>query len=195
MATLRVLIGVLLAGVVTPARADGVSRWAVHIEEASARFDVPAAWIARVMHAESRGRTEWAGRPITSAAGAMGLMQLMPGTWRDMRERLQLGDDPHQPRDNILAGAFYLRLMYDRFGYPGLFAAYNAGPARYARYLLTGEPLPRETRAYLADVSGPREAPPRKPSTSPPSVRTLFFTLQSETVSAGTSGRADLFVR
>jgi soluble lytic murein transglycosylase-like protein len=147
------------------------------------------------MRAESRGRTEWAGRPITSRAGAMGLMQLMPGTWRDMRARLQLGDDPHQPRDNIMAGTLYLRLMYDRFGYPGLFAAYNAGPGRYARYLLTGEPLPRETRDYVAHVGGPREAAPPKSSISPPSVRTLFFALQSESASAGKSARADLFVR
>ncbi|MBA4756668.1 lytic transglycosylase domain-containing protein [Sphingosinicella sp.] len=193
MDALKVLLTLLVTGAALPAKAE-VSRWAADIEAASARFDVPAAWIARVMHAESRGRTEWAGRPITSAAGAMGLMQLMPGTWRDMRERLQLGDDPHQPRDNILAGAFYLRLMYDRFGYPGLFAAYNAGPARYARHLLTGEPLPRETRAYLADVVGPGEAAPPKPPNSPPSVR-LFFALQSEPVSGGKSVRADMFVR
>lgn len=57
----------------------------------------------------------------------MGLMQLMPATWRDTRELLGLGADPHNAHDNILAGTFYLRPMYDRFGYPGLFAAYNAG--------------------------------------------------------------------
>src|SRR5690606_12167086 len=64
-----------------------------------------------------------------------------------------LGPDPHDPRDNVLAGAGYLRLMYDRFGYPGLFAAYNAGPARYARHRATGRPLPAETVAYLATVA------------------------------------------
>src|SRR5689334_17532186 len=62
--------------------------------------------------------------PDRSRAGAMGLMQLMPATWRAMRASLGLGQDPHDPRDNILAGTFYLRAMYDRFGYPGLFAAY-----------------------------------------------------------------------
>lgn len=194
MAALTILLAIVVTGAVLPAKAE-VSRWAADIEEASARFDVPAAWIARVMHAESRGRTEWAGRPITSPVGAMGLMQLMPETWRDMRARLQLGDDPHHPRDNILAGAFYLRLLYDRFGYPGLFAAYNAGPARYARHLLTGELLPRETRDYVALVGGPREAAPPTPSNSSPSVRTLFFVLQSEPVSAGKNVRADMFVR
>ncbi len=80
----------------------------------------------------------------------MGLMQLMPRTWADMRARLGLGFDPDEPRDNILAGTFYLRLMHDRFGYPGLFAAYNAGPERYAAVLAGRAHLPRETRAYLA---------------------------------------------
>jgi soluble lytic murein transglycosylase-like protein len=43
---------------------------------------VPELWIERVMRAESRGLTTLAGRPITSRAGAMGLMQIMPATWR-----------------------------------------------------------------------------------------------------------------
>jgi soluble lytic murein transglycosylase-like protein len=80
----------------------------------------------------------------------MGLMQLMPATWRDMRASFGLGDDPFAPHDNILAGTAYLRLMYDRFGYPGLFAAYNAGPSRYAAFLAGGRKLSRETRAYVA---------------------------------------------
>ena len=84
----------------------------------------------------------------------MGLMQLMPATWADMRHTYHLGADPDDPHDNILAGAAYLRLMYDRFGYPGLFAAYNAGPIRYANALATGRRLPDETLAYLAAVTG-----------------------------------------
>lgn len=154
MAALKLLFVLAFAGAGAPAKADAVSRWSHHMEEASARFGVPTAWIERVMRAESRGRTTWNGRPIVSHAGAMGLMQLMPGTWTDMRARLGLGDDPHVPRDNIMAGTLYLRLMYDRFGYPGLFAAYNAGPARYAQHLAAGTPLPAETRAYLKEVSG-----------------------------------------
>src|SRR3546814_3744389 len=70
-----------------------------------------------------------------------------------MRRRLGLGSDPHAPRDNILAGTLYLRLMYDRFGYPGLFGAYNAGPARYAAYLEGRRSLPGETRDYLRKVA------------------------------------------
>lgn len=135
-----------------------IDRWNRCIGEAAARFGIPRDWIRRLMHAESRGRTRLHGRPITSSAGAMGLMQLMPATWAELRARHRLGPDPHDPRDNILAGAAYLRAMYDRFGYPGLFAAYNAGPARYAEHLATGRRLPPETVAYVAAVGS---APPR----------------------------------
>lgn len=135
------------------AMAGPVDRWAAEIAQASARFAIPEGWIRRVIRAESGGEMLLQGRPIVSRAGAMGLMQLMPGTWREMRAWLDLGPDPHNPHDNILAGTAYLRLMYDRFGYPGLFAAYNAGPARYATYLSGAHPLPAETRAYVAAVA------------------------------------------
>jgi soluble lytic murein transglycosylase-like protein len=131
-----------------PAHAQ-VDRWAAEIGEASARFGIPEDWIRRVMKAESDGRTELAGAPIVSRAGAMGLMQLMPGTWLEMRAVNRLGADPFNPHDNIIAGAAYLRAMYDRFGYPGLFAAYNAGPGRYADHLATGLRLPPETMSYI----------------------------------------------
>lgn len=148
-------------------------RWSGHIAEASARFGVPEQWIARVMRAESGGRTMLNGRPITSRAGAMGLMQLMPGTWREMRALHGLGADPHDPRDNILAGTAYLRRMYDRFGYPGLFAAYNAGPARYSEHLARGRSLPAETIAYVATVGGAPAAGPPEPWQEP--VRRSIF--------------------
>jgi soluble lytic murein transglycosylase-like protein len=141
----------------TPLRADEVGRWAPQIAEASSRYGVPARWIEEVMRSESRGRARLSGRPIRSSKGAMGLMQLMPGTWAEMRERLRLGRDPDDPRDNILAGTFYLRLLYDRYGYPGLFAAYNAGPGRYEQHL-AGRPLPAETVAYLAEITGTQNA-------------------------------------
>ena len=143
----------------SPAVARPVDRWSGYIAEASDRFGVPEEWIRRVIRAESGGRTTLAGRPIISRAGAMGLMQLMPGTWREMRAAHGLGPDPHDPRDNILAGTAYLRAMHDRFGYPGLFAAYNAGPERYAGHLATGRRLPAETVAYVAAVGG---SPPRQ---------------------------------
>ena len=135
--------------------ADPVGRWAVEIAEASARFGIPEPWIRRVMRAESGGNMLFHGQPTVSRAGAIGLMQLMPATWRDMRLTLGLGLDPQDPAANILAGTAYLKLMYDRFGYPGLFAAYNAGPARYAAYLKGARRLPIETRAYVAAVAPP----------------------------------------
>lgn len=156
MAPLRFIVLAAALLPASPARAEDVSRWRGSVEEASLRFGIPAAWIERVMDAESAGQTMLAGRPIVSSAGAMGLMQLMPATWAQMRRRLGLGSNPHEPRDNILAGTFYLRLLYDRFGYPGLFAAYNAGPARYAEHLETGRALPGETRAYVAAIAGRR---------------------------------------
>ena len=141
-----------------PARAEAVARWRPLVAEASLRSGIPVDWIERVMRAESAGRTVLEGQPITSSAGAMGLMQLMPGTWADMRAALGLGRNPYEPRENILAGAAYLRLMHDRFGFPGLFAAYHAGPARYGECLAGARALPRETRAYVAAVAG-RPAP------------------------------------
>lgn len=153
----------------TPAEASAVDRWRPFVAEASARFGIPAAWIERVIEAESGGRTTLRGRPIRSRAGAIGLMQLMPATWAEMRARLGLGSDPDDPRNNILAGTFYLRLMYERFGYPGLFAAYNAGPGRYAAYLAGKQSLPAETIAYLAAVGGAsgRAAPPQGADAEP----------------------------
>lgn len=147
---------VLATGMLTvpPANAHDVDRWRPYIQSASIRFGVPVHWIERVMRAESGGRTTLNGQPIRSHTGAIGLMQLMPKTWAEMRARLGLGADPDDPRDNIVAGTFYLRVMYDRFGYPGLFAAYNAGPRRYAAYLAGRAALPRETIAYLDKVSG-----------------------------------------
>lgn len=99
----------------------------------------------------------------------------MPGTWANMRARFALGTDPHDPRDKILAVTAYLRPMYDRFGYPGLFAAYNAGPVRYARHLTTGRPLPRETITYLVAVTGGPGTHGARVSQHPePAVPTLF---------------------
>jgi hypothetical protein len=70
-----------------------------------------------------------------------------------LRARYNLGADPYDPRDNILAGAAYLREMYDRYGAPGFLAAYNAGPGRYENHLATGRPLPDETLDYVATLA------------------------------------------
>jgi soluble lytic murein transglycosylase-like protein len=115
------------------------------VAEASALTGVPGAWILQVMRRESAGDPR-----AVSPAGAMGLMQLMPATWAELSARLGLGADPFDVRDNVLAGAAYLRQMLDRFGMQGFLAAYNAGPARYAAFAAGRARLPRETRAYVA---------------------------------------------
>lgn len=197
MGALKALLTAAALVVAAPAGAQSVADWRAYIVEASARFGVPTAWIERVMHAESRGRAHHNGRPLRSSAGAMGLMQLMPATWADMRARLGLGGNPDDPRDNILAGTLYLRLMYDRFGYPGLFAAYNAGPGRYAEHLAGRRALPAETIGYLASV-----APP-SPTTSvavaakpvpPPSIFAVRHDATTPTEAGSSSPASSLFV-
>ncbi|MBO1358952.1 lytic transglycosylase domain-containing protein [Acetobacter sacchari] len=115
------------------------------IAEAAQRFAIPTAWIRAIMRIESRGD-----RHAVSPKGAMGLMQLMPETWAALRARYGLGRDAFDPRDNILAGAAFLREMHDRYGSPGFLAAYNAGPGRYEDYRDRQRPLPAETVAYVA---------------------------------------------
>ncbi len=121
--------------------------YAAHIAEAAQRFGIPAAWIRAVMRVESANEVQ-----AISPKGAMGLMQIMPATWAELRARHALGSDFYDPRDNILAGAAYLRELHDRYGSPGFLAAYNAGPGRYEEHL-AGRPLPAETRAYVATLA------------------------------------------
>lgn len=121
--------------------------WGPWIREASRRFDVPERWIREVMRQESGGRVN-----ATSPVGAMGLMQVMPGTYREMAARYGLGDDPYHPYDSIMAGTAYLREMYDLYGSPAFLAAYNAGPRRLEDYLWNGKSLPSETRNYVARI-------------------------------------------
>tara|TARA_B110001454_G_scaffold218711_1_gene247557 strand:+ start:542 stop:1285 length:744 start_codon:yes stop_codon:yes gene_type:complete len=119
----------------------------IHVARAAQRFDISEQWIWSVMRVESAGNLR-----ATSSAGAMGLMQIMPTTWEALRVRYQLGNDPYDVQDNILAGAACLREMHDRYGPVGMLAAYNAGPGRYEDYLLRGRPLPSETIAYIAKL-------------------------------------------
>jgi len=116
------------------------------IAEAAQRFALPATWIRAVVRAESNGNPH-----ATSPKGAMGLMQVMPATWSKLRLIHGLGGDPYDPHDNIIAGAAYIRALFDRYGTPGWIAAYNAGPGRYEAWL-KGRPLPSETIAYVARV-------------------------------------------
>jgi soluble lytic murein transglycosylase-like protein len=131
------------------ARSAAVHPYAGYVAEAARRFGIPEAWIWAVMRVESGGNSR-----AVSRAGAMGLMQIMPATWEGLRARYGLGPDPFEARDNIMAGAAYLREMHDRYGSASaMLAAYNAGPGRYDDFVSRGRPLPAETVGYLAQLA------------------------------------------
>ena len=158
--------GVAVAQSAPVERPAAAHPYAAHIAEASQRSGIPEYWIRAVLRAESAGDVR-----AISSAGAMGLMQVMPDTWAGLRVRYQLGRDPYDPRDNILAGAAYLREMFDRYRtIPAMLGAYNAGPGRYDEYVQTGRALPAETRAYIALLAPQLGAPSpaSAPSVSPP---------------------------
>jgi hypothetical protein len=122
--------------------------FALPLAEAVFRFAIPEHWIRAVIAAESNGEPS-----AVSPKGAVGLMQVMPATYDELRTRYHLGPDPLHVRDNIIAGTAYLREMLDRFGPDGFLAAYNAGPGRYEEHLSGARPLPAETLAYVETLA------------------------------------------
>ena len=100
--------------------------WGPYVREAAARFAVPEIWVRAVIRQESGGHEYLHGELVTSGAGAMGLMQLMPATYAELAAR---------------------------YGSPGFLAAYNAGPGRMDDYLAGRSSLPDETVAYLDSVA------------------------------------------
>jgi soluble lytic murein transglycosylase-like protein len=85
-----------------------------------------------------------------SSAGAKGLMQLMPGTAKEMGVK-----DPFNPLDNIWGGARYLKRMLDNYGgnLNKALAAYNWGPGNVNRHGTASKNMPRETRRYIEVVN------------------------------------------
>lgn len=133
--------------------AQRITRWKPVVTRAARRVGVPVAWINAVMRVESGGRTMLTQtQPMVSSKGAIGLMQVLPATYDEMRVQYALGSDPFKPTDNINAGAAYLKWLRGKYGYPAMFAAYNAGPGQVDDLLARGKSLPAETRAYVARV-------------------------------------------
>jgi soluble lytic murein transglycosylase-like protein len=178
-----------LCFITADARADdaGIDRWHDLVAAASHVFDIPESWISSVMRAESDGQETLGGKPITSTAGAMGLMQIMPETWAELRSRYRLGDNPYDPHDNVFAGAAYLRELYQRYGYPNLFAAYNAGPGRLDSFLERGGNLPYETWFYLSKLGVQSHMPH-------PASRQLFFALSHDALEQTSLEAGRLFI-
>ncbi|HVZ99344.1 MAG TPA: lytic transglycosylase domain-containing protein [Caulobacterales bacterium] len=116
---------------------------APHLNDAGARAELSPALLEAVAWTESRFNAR-----AVSPAGAVGVMQLMPGT------AAALGVDPRQPEQNVRGGAAYLRAMLEEFDGDLVLAlaAYNAGPAAVHRY--GGVPPYSETRAFIASVLG-----------------------------------------
>jgi len=114
------------------------------IAEAAATYVVDPDLIRAVMRAESAFNPM-----VISPAGAQGLMQLMPA----LAEELGV-TDPFDPRQNIMAGAKYLRWLLDRNhgNIPLTLAGYNAGPTVVAKYRKV--PPFQETRNYVKRITG-----------------------------------------
>ncbi len=126
------------------------------VRAASLRFRVPEELIMAVIWVESRFKPQ-----VTSGSGAAGLMQLKPATAQHLAQRLGWPDpDPYDPRFNVVAGTFYLRLLLDRFdGSETLaLAAYAAGPGAITRRIRDGRPIPRRAEEYARRVQEARRA-------------------------------------
>lgn len=125
-----------------------------HLEHLTQRYardnNLSPTLVQAVMQVESGYNTR-----ARSSKGAMGLMQLMPETARELGVR-----DPWDPAQNVAGGARYLRQQLDRFGDLTLaLAAYNAGPTAVTRY--QGVPPYKETQRYVQKVlSLYRDRPP-----------------------------------
>lgn len=122
--------------------------WSEEIADAARRTGLSEDWIRQVMNAESAGVAN-----AVSPKGAVGLMQVMPETYTEIAADSGLGLDPFNPRDNVLAGAIFLKRMLDRFGSPYFLAAYNAGPQCLDEVLAGLRPLPAESQAFMDKVA------------------------------------------
>lgn len=118
---------------------DKVMRWGKDIQAASSKYDVDPALIAAVIEQESGGNPD-----VSSPVGAIGLMQLMPGTAKE------LGVNPYDPVQNIDGGTKYLAAQLHRFGSIQMaLAAYNAGPENVFNFRFM---YIAETQNYIRSV-------------------------------------------
>lgn len=105
------------------------------------------------MQQESGGHQYMNGHLTRSVHGAVGLMQIKPDTYAELAQRYNLGSDPYNPHDNIMAASGYIRELYDRFGSPDFLGAYNCGPQCMDNHRSRGTPLPGYARTYMAAIT------------------------------------------
>jgi soluble lytic murein transglycosylase-like protein len=122
---------------------SAVERWRAHIRAAAAKYKIPEALLFAVMAVESNFDHQ-----ALSEKGAVGLMQLMPGTAKDMYV-----SDAWDPAQNIEGGARYLRILANQYAGDMVktLAAYNAGPDAVRRAGGAIPPIP-ETQEYVRKV-------------------------------------------
>lgn len=118
--------------------------WARQVIDSSLRYHVSPTLVAAVLHQENRGFVDQSASRV-SVDGAIGPMQLMPGTARGL-----LKANPWKPDQNIDAGAHYLAMLMRRYRGNVRLAlmAYNAGPTRIDMDLRTGRAAPPQSRRY-----------------------------------------------
>jgi len=111
------------------------------VQSAAQKYQVDPKLVSAIAEVESGGN-----QSAISPVGAIGVMQLMPGT------AASLGVDPYDERQNIEGGAKYLHEMLETFGgdIRKAVAAYNAGPQAVKEY--GGVPPYRETQDYVNKV-------------------------------------------
>jgi hypothetical protein len=119
------------------------------VRAAARAHDVPVDLINAMIWVESHFETQ-----AVSPTGALGLMQLMPGTGREVARDLGRRYLPYDPDFNIHAGTYYVAQMLQRFDWDLrlALAAYNAGPYAVEAFTRNQQPLPEESRQYVSRV-------------------------------------------
>lgn len=128
-----VLLGVLIFPCLEHSRIESrIDRYTDIIEKYAKEYDISAELIKSVIGVESKGIPD-----VVSHKGAIGLMQVMPPTMKDVMARFNIPEgDLKEPDFNIRIGTGYLRMLYDQFEGELWFVltAYNAGPSRVRKW-------------------------------------------------------------
>lgn len=127
------------------------------VEMYSEQYGVNPALVAAICHVESRFRPD-----AESSAGAQGMMQIMPSTWKYRTDKMGISGDPFDPKANIQVGTDYIDTLISSFqGEDEMFykaiASYNAGIGRVKNAIRDNgsgwmSAIPAETRTYVKSV-------------------------------------------